>query len=65
METSWTWIQSHATLLIWWYVVGILASLVWPIHFRKNMEASDWLSVAKGLPFLALLGPVALINFPI
>lgn len=65
MEIAWDWIQNHANFLAWWYMIGLLLGLVWPIHYRESMKVNDWLTMLKSWPFIALFGPFAILNFPI
>ena len=49
-----------------WYSIGLIGSVFWPFRYRRQMERKDWLGVAKGIPFVALAGPVAfLLGFPL
>ena len=53
-------------IFIGWYAVGLYAAAFWPMWYEENMRKEDWISYAKGAPFLALYGPFAyLLGFPL
>ena len=52
--------------IAWWYGVGLILSLVWPIHYRKKLSKRDWIGVFLRLPLYGLMGPLALVGtFPV
>ena len=51
---------------ILWYVLGLCCAGYWPWKYRKGMEKGDWKSFLKGLPFVAITGPLAIVfGFPL
>ncbi len=48
-----------------WCAAGVLCALYWPLRFRSGMSG-QWGSFFKGLPLLALTGPLALaLGYPV
>lgn len=43
-----------------WYVLGLTCAAYWPWRYRTQI-GQEWPSVLKGLPFLALFGPLSLV----
>jgi len=65
IDEGWSFIMAHPKPFLWWYLIGIGASLYFPMKYWDGMNRWDRRRIVIGTPFYALLGPLALIRFPV